>query len=67
MDDDDEVAPIYRCEGIVEEPRSPSKNHELPIEQEATRPVSHCKQPALAKGVPITRLLAPKAKILGTL
>ena len=26
---------------------------------------SHCKQPALAKGVPISGALAPKAKIQG--
>ena len=35
------------------------------IEWETERLESHCKQPALAKGVPISRSLAPKTKILG--
>ena len=65
VDDDVEVAPIYRCRGMVEEPTRPHNNHDLHIEQEAARTESHCKQPALAKGVPITGSLAPKAKILG--
>ena len=38
VDDDVEVAPIYRSWGTVEEPRRPHKNHDLHIEQEATRP-----------------------------
>ena len=63
LDDDVEVAPIYRSKGTVEEPRRPHKNYDLCIEWEATRLESHCKQPALSKGVPITRSLAPKAKI----
>ena len=33
------------------------------IEWEAKRPESCCKQPALAKGVPASGALAPKAKI----
>ena len=37
-------------------------NHDLHIELEATRPESHCKQLALAKGVPITQTMAPKEK-----
>ena len=64
MDHGVEVAPIYRCGGMVEEPRRPHKNHDLHIEWEAPRPESHHKQPALAKGVPIAGSLAPKAKIL---
>ena len=62
VDDDVEVAPIYRCGGMVEELRRPHKNHDLCIEWEARRWESHCKQPPLAKGVPITGSLAPKAK-----
>ena len=65
MDDDVEVAPIYRCGGMVEEPRRPHKNHGLHIEEEAMRTESCCKQPALAKGVPIARSLDPKTKIQG--
>ena len=61
--DDVEVAPIYRSGGTIEEPRRPHKNHDLCIELEASQLESHCKQPALLKEVPITRPLAPKAKI----
>ena len=49
VDDDVEVAPIYRCRVMVEKPRRPHKNHELHIEQEAKRPERCCKQQALAK------------------
>ena len=45
-------------------PIKPHKNHDLHIEWEAERPDNYCKQSALAKGVPITGLLAPKAKIV---
>ena len=65
MDDDVEVAPIYRCRGKVEKPIRTHRKHDLHIEQEAERPDSCCKQPALAKEVPISRSLAPKAKIPG--
>ena len=37
VDDDVEVAPIYKCRGMVEEPRRPHKYHDLCIEQEAAR------------------------------
>ena len=65
MDDDVEVAPIYRSGGLIEEPRRPHKDHDLHIEWEATRLESLSKQSALTKGVPITGSLAPKAKIPG--
>ena len=61
-DDDVEVAPIYRCIGKIEKPIRPCRNLDLCIEQEAERPESHCKQPALAKEVPISRSLALKPK-----
>ena len=60
MDDDVQVAPIYRCGGMIEELRRPHMNHDLHIEWEAARLASHCKQPALAKGVHITGSLAPQ-------
>ena len=60
MNDGVEEAPIYRCGGMVERPRRSCKKYDLCIEQEAARPVSHCKQAALSNGVPITGLLAPK-------
>ena len=66
MDGNVEAAPIYRSRGMVEEPRRPHKNHVLYTEQGATRPESHCKQPVLSKGAPITTSLAPTAKIQGT-
>ena len=65
VDDDVDVAPIYRCRGKVEKPIRPHKNHDLCIEQEAERLESHCKQPTLVKGVPVTGSLTPKAKLLG--
>ena len=63
VDSDVEVTPIYRSVDMVEEPRGPHRNHDLYIEQEATRPESCCKLPALSKGVPISRSFASKAKI----
>ena len=60
-----EAAPIYRSRDTVEEPRRSHRNNDLCIEWEATRWESHCKQPVLIKGVPITGSLAPKAKIQG--
>ena len=65
MDYDVEVAPIYRHRDKVEEPIRPHKYHGLSNEQEVAKLESHCKQPALAKGVPKTGLLAFKAKIPG--
>ena len=49
VDDDVDVAPIYRCRGKVERPVRLHRNHDLHIEWETERPESHCKQPALAK------------------
>ena len=62
--DDVEATPIYRHVGKLEEPRTLHKNQDLHMEQKATRPGSHCKQPTLAKGDPITGSLASKAKSL---
>ena len=65
VDDDVEVAPIYRCRGMAEEPRRSCKNHDLHIEQEATRLESCYKQPVFGKSSVYTRSLASKAKIQG--
>ena len=65
VDDDVEVAPIYRCGGMVKEPRWLHKNHDLHIEWDSKWLESHFKQPALTTGVPITGSLAPEAKIQG--
>ena len=64
--DEVEVAPIYRYGDKAKKPIRPHRNHELCIEQEAKRPESSCKQPALEKGVPTSRSFAPRAKIPGT-
>ena len=66
VDDDVEGAPIYRHGGKAEKSMRPQRNHDLGIKREAERLERHFKQPALAKGVPISRSFAPKAKILGT-
>ena len=62
-DNNVEIAPISKSEGTFKEPRRPHMNNDLHIEWEATRLESHCNQPVLSKGVPITGLLAPEAKI----
>ena len=43
VDDEVKVAPIYRCGGMVQEPRSHPKNHDQHIEWQAAQPKSHCK------------------------
>ena len=62
VDDDVEVATIYRCIGKVGKPVRPCRNHDLCIEWEDERPEIHCKQLALVKGVPISGSLVPKTK-----
>ena len=62
VDDDVEVAPIYGREGMVGKPIKPHDNHDLCMEQEATRLESHCKQPALLKAVSSAGLLTIKPK-----
>ena len=65
VDDDVEAAPIYRSKSTVEKPVRSHKNHVPHIEQEATRPESHFKQPVLSKAVPAAGSLATKTKIQG--
>ena len=66
VEDDVEVATIYRCGCKVSKPIRTHRNHDLCIEWETERLESHCNLPALAKGVPISQSLAPKAQIRGT-
>ena len=40
VDDNVEVAPIYRCDGKVPQPIRPHENHGLAIEHLPTRPES---------------------------
>ena len=44
VDDDVEVAPIYRCDGKVLPPTRPCENHGLAIECLPTWMESQCKQ-----------------------
>ena len=50
---------------MVEKPVRPDENHDLHMEQEATRPESYCKQPVLSKAVPSPGSLATKIQIQG--
>ena len=65
VDDDVEVASIYRSKGTVKKPVIPNRNHELHTEWEAARLESHCKQPVLSKVVLSARSLATKTKTQG--
>ena len=44
MDDNVEVAPIYRCDGKESQPTRPCENHGLAIEHLPTWSESQCKQ-----------------------
>ena len=44
VDDNVEVAPIYRCDGKATHPTKPCENHGLAIEHLPTWTESHCKQ-----------------------
>ena len=50
VDDDVEVAPIYRCNGKVLPPTRPCENHGLPIEHLYTQMESQCKQQSKSFG-----------------
>ena len=44
VDDNVEVAPIYRCDGKEPQPTRPYENHGLAVEHLPTWPESQCKQ-----------------------
>ena len=44
FNDDEEAAPIYRCNGKVSQPTRPCDNHGLHIEHIPTWTESECKQ-----------------------
>ena len=52
VDDDVEVAPIYRCNGKEPQPTRPHENHGLAIEHLPTWPESQCKQQSKSLVVP---------------
>ena len=66
VDDDVEVAPIYRCNGKVSQPTRPRENHGLTIEHLSTQMESWCKQQSKSLVVPVHGSLEKSSKILGT-
>ena len=53
VDDNVEVAPIYRCNGKESKPTRPHENHGLAIEHLPTWPESRCKQQLKSLVVPV--------------
>ena len=66
MDDDVEVAPIYRCDGKVLPPTRPHENHGLAIEHLLTWTESQYKQQSKSLVVPVHGSLENSSKIQGT-
>ena len=57
MDDDVEVAPIYRHDGKDSQPTRPHESHGLAIEHLPTQTESQCKQQSKVIGSPCTRII----------
>ena len=66
MDDDVEVAPIYRHDGKDSQPTRPCENHGLAIEHLPTQLESQCKQQSKSLVVPVQGSLEKSSKIQGT-
>ena len=66
VDDNVEVAPIYRCDGKEPQPTRPHENHGLAIEHLPTWPESQCKQQSKSFVVPVQGSLDKSSKIQGT-
>ena len=66
VDDDVEVAPIYRCNGKALPPTGPCENHGLAIEHLPTQLKSQCKQQSKSLVVPVHGSLENSSKIQGT-
>ena len=66
VDDNIEVAPIYRCDGKEPQPTRPYKNHGLAIEHLPTQPESWCKQQLKLFVVPVQGSLDKLSTIQGT-
>ena len=66
VDDDVEVAPIYRCDGKDSQPTRPHENHGLAIEHLPTWTESWCKQQLKSLVVPVQGSLEKPSKIQGT-
>ena len=66
VDDNVEVAPIYRCNGKAPQPTRPCENHGLAIDHWPTWMESHCKQQSKSFAVPVQGSLGKSPKIQGT-
>ena len=66
VDDNVEVAPIYRCDGKATKPTRPHENHGLAIECLPTWSESHGKLQSKSFAVPIQGSLGKSSKIQGT-
>ena len=65
VDDDVEVAPIYRCDGKGLQPTRPHKNHGLHMEQIPTLMESQYKQQTQSLVIPALGSLGNTSKIQG--
>ena len=65
VDDNVEVAPIYRCNGKAPKPTRPHENHGLAIEHLPTWMESHCKPQLKSSAVPVYGSLSKSPKIQG--
>ena len=66
VDDNVEVAPVYRCDGMAPQPTRTCENHGLAIEHLPTWTESHCKQQSKSFAVPIQGSFSKSPKIQGT-
>ena len=66
VDDNVEVAPIYRCDGKAPQAMRPLENHGLAIEHLPTWSESCCKQQLKSFIVPVQGSLGKSLKIHGT-
>ena len=65
VDDDVEVAPIYRHDGKDPQPTRPGENHGLALEHLPTWLESQCKQQSKSLVVPVQGSLEKSSKIQG--
>ena len=65
VDDNVEVAPLYRCNGKAPQATRPCKNHGLAIECLPTWQESPCKQQLKSFAVPVQGSLDKSPKIQG--
>ena len=66
VEDDLEVAPIYRCDGQALPPMRPCENHGLAIKHLPTWTESQCRQQSKSLVVPVHGSLENSSKIQGT-